>query len=376
MTVQGNGFSAYSDVTILCQFGNETSLAYIVGNKVIHCKSPSSHDDNNVTFSLVQASRYGNIPISNTDLSFQYYSSPKLVKVTPDNGPALGGYEISIHIEGLGSIGISLTLSFTSVADQSHVTYTKDVKVLNESTLQVVTPPSPMGSNGGMVVIRVSGNGQDYSTDGVYYNYTESAILHSFYPSEVIEASCFNLTIQVDSLYTSSSHCTIGGGSNYPASNGEVAGIVTCNNVCLDVHEGPYQVGLVLDNDVFLPASNDIQVRRRINAKDTTPFMGSAEGGTLVTIWGEFQDWSSQLYCFFGEHSTLAKAINDTAIQCITPPISMLEEDLLVTEDNLLGVNVDVAPSYHHQSTTRDDITSSMVFNYYEKEVIDSITPR
>ena len=151
---------------------------------------------------------------------------------------------------------------------------------------------------------------------------------------------------------------------------------MTCNNVCLDVHEGSYQVGLMLENNIFLPASNDIQVRRRINANEITPFMGSAEGGTLVIVRGEFQDWSSQLYCFFGEYSTLATLINDTAIQCVTPPISILEEDLLVLEDNLLGVKVYVAPSYHHQSTTGDDITSSMVFNYYEKEVIDSITPR
>jgi len=374
VTVQGIGFSAYSDVNILCQFGNEIFAAHIMDDEHIHCKTPSlSHDDNNVTFTLVQSSQLGSIPISNTNLTFQYYSQPKLVKVTPDNGPASGGHEISLHIEGLTDIRSSFTLSFTSVADQSYVTYTKDVKLLNQSTLQAIKPPSPTGSDGGMVVIQVSGNGQDYSTDGFYYNYTESAIVHSFYPNEVVEGSCFNLTILVDNLYTSSSHCTIGD-NRYPASNGEVAGIVICNDACLDVHEGPYQVGLMLDNNVFLPASNDIQVRHRINAKQMTPFMGSVEGGTLVTIEGEFQEWSSQLYCFFGEHSILATAINDTAIQCITPPISMLEDDLLELDDNLLGVNVRVAP--YHQSSTKDDITSSMVFNYYEKEVIDSVTPR
>jgi len=376
VTVQGISFSAYSDVNILCQFGNEISAAHIMDDEHIHCKTPSSsHDDDNVTFTLVQSSRYGNIPISNTDLSFQYYSQPKLVAITPDNGPASGGHEISLNIDGVTDIRSSLTLSFTSVADQSHATYTKDVKLLNQSTLQVITPPSPYGSDGGVVIIRISGNGQDFSTDRVYYNYTESAVLQSFYPNEVVEGSCFNLTILVDNLYTSPSHCVIGGSSNYPASK-EVAGVVTCNSVCLDVHEGQYQVGLLLDNNIVLPSSNDIQVRRRINAEEMTPFMGSAEGGTLVIVRGEFQDWSSQLYCFFGEHSTLATAINDTAIQCITPPMSMLEEDLLALEDNLLGVKVYVAPLYHHQSTTRDDITSSMVFNYYKKEVIESVKPR
>jgi len=371
VTVQGIGFSAYSDVNIFCQFGNEISAAHIMDDEHIHCKTPSSRDDNNVTFTLVQATQFRNMPISNTDLSFQYYSSPKLITITPDNGPASGGHMINLHIEGLSRS--SFTLSFTSVVDQSHVTYTKDVKFLNRTTLQVMTPPSPSGSGGGMVVIRISGNGQDYSTDGVYYNYTESAILHSFYPSEVVEGSCFNLTMQVGRLYTSPSHCTIGGGSNYPA-NGEVAGIVTCNDVCLDAHEGLYQVGLMLDNDVFLPASKDIQVRRQINAEEMTPFMGPIDGGTRVIVRGEFQDWSSQLYCFFGEHSTLATLINDTAVQCITPSIS-IEEDLLEeVEDNLVGVKVYVAPSYH-QSTTRDG-SNSMVFSHYEKEVIDSITPR
>ena len=69
---------------------------------------------------------------------------------------------------------------------------------LSESILQVTTPPSPMGGNGGMVTVYLSLNGRGFSGGGMYYNFTESAFIQSFYPSVVTEGSCFNLTMVVD----------------------------------------------------------------------------------------------------------------------------------------------------------------------------------
>ena len=310
--VHGVGFAAYSEAKasckIECRFGNELSTATVVDDETIFCSTPSYEMAGDVPFVLVQSSPHAApTNISSSDTTFLYYWPPKLVACYPDSGPASGDTKIlcqvnELHGEGFSRTGSPFQCSFSSIANESRVAYSNTVEVVSESTLAISSPPSPLGSKGGAVTIRLSRNGQDFSSHGLYYNYTESTFIQSVHPHQVTEGSCFNLTLLVDNLFSSQVHgykISIGG-QVFPANQDLVLGTINCE-LCLDLHEGYHQVGLLSPNGVFTNAGLDLEVKLQIKIAKVTPPIGPTDGRTSVTVEGEeFDAWDDQLYCFFG----------------------------------------------------------------------------
>ncbi|KAL7555309.1 hypothetical protein ACHAWF_019001 [Thalassiosira exigua] len=368
--VHGVGFASYRDANVSCYFGHQTTStdAEITDDETVQCTSPSSEIEGHTALTLVLTNVHGHPVSISTSAEYQYYMPPQLDLCTPDNGPASGGVEIKLLGKGFSGIGSPPSIRFMSVTEPSKVTYSTDVKLESEHELVVKTPNSPDGSEGGISIVTLSRNGQDYSTSGIYYNYAESTFIRSFKPGQVMESSCFNLTMVVENLISPPSQCVIGN-ANFTAKQGLISGTVVCD-VCLDLREGRHQVGLLTENAVFTRASLELDVRSQLNITDIAPAMGPLSGGTVLTIKGEdFEVWREPLYCFFGEEvRALATVLNDNVAQCVAPASSVANK-----------VNVHVAPL--GQFLTREgnvqvSLASGSTFEYYEAESIDSFSPR
>lgn len=361
LSVNGVGFAAFSEEPVLCQFGNEMSIAEIADDRTIFCLVPSSSVNGEVVFTLVQANNHGFASISTSDLTFLYYLPTKLVTCIPALGLANGGSMVQIHGDFLCEVECDYLVSFTSIADSTRVTHSTTVQMITSSVIEVTTPPSPMGSSGGMVLIQVSRNsGHDFSA-GLYYQYTESAIIQSFYPHQVMETSCFDLTFVVGNIGFSGASCFIGL-QKYLAHRDLAGGKVSCS-VCLDLRVGSYQVGLLTDNNEFLLASEELSVEGNIDLLKLIPPEGPFGGGTVVLVEGsrDFSIWGCQLFCFFGARRSAAKILNSTLLQCITPASNSTKE------------LVHIAPYYH---SIVNESNSILNFRYYVQENIHYVKPR
>lgn len=357
--VHGYGFLPYYDTDVLCQFGNDASPADIIDDEIVSCVAPPN-TDGAVDFRLVQSSKYSQMPISN-NVIFNYHLPLMLLKIAPDGGPSGGGSEVQLFGTSFKlEDGSPVLVRFASTIDPNQVGYAKDVSVISEDKLTVQVPASPSGSDGGMTIVQVSLNGQEYSS-GIFYNYTKSSYIHSFYPMHIVENVCFNLTFNVDNLMASPKHCMIDGIA-LPALRDAVDGTVFCDMKCLQLASGTHTVSLELENHVSVQAVNDLQVNL-ISFTDLMPSKGPMDGGTnVVVLGGGFEAWNDgQLHCLFGDDFTSARILDDTTIECSSPSSTFEGEKLFY-----------LAPL--HQIPTSS--SHPLPFTYYEGEVVDSFAPK
>ena len=115
---------------------------------------------------------------------FEYVAMPRVSKVVPSAGPLRGGSVVVIHGEDLPTDGDVMCSLGGRVADGESVT---------SSTMRCLAPEADAA---GLYTVEVSGNGADFSRDGVKYLVQESPEITALRPSVGPEAGGTAITVE------------------------------------------------------------------------------------------------------------------------------------------------------------------------------------
>lgn len=162
IVIYGSGFIP-NDGAVCVIENKDVKPTSITWNKVI-CPLPKSS---------LGSTYYGNVPlevsVNGIDFQkyprgFQYYEQPTVSGIKPTSGPVSGGALISVY----GG-------PFVSNFEAANVTcsigdFISSAKVVDENTIQCISPVMERPKNGTMLNVRVSLNGQDYTTNTNTYS--------------------------------------------------------------------------------------------------------------------------------------------------------------------------------------------------------------
>ena len=184
--------------------------------------------------------------------------------------------------------------------------------------LHCITPEHAAG----MVSVEVSMNRQQFSTDGVQYEYVELSLYGVSPVSGPVRGGTL-VTLSGVGLYGSEStglYCMFGEWGVVEASY-EGVGMLRC--VSPDV-QGSLSQGLVsvqvLNDDVLYMSSVAYWYEVEVVVSSIWPVSGLMSGGTLVAVYGSnLMSVGASVYCKFGGVSSLARVASGEMLHCSSP---------------------------------------------------------
>lgn len=156
---------------IACKFGSSAVPAKFISDKVIHCTSPPN------PAGVVSAEVTSNgVDFSLSGKAFTYYPGARVGSIWPALGPASKGGTV-VTIRGTGFENTSeLSCAFGDVAGI-------ETTWLASTVLLCKSPPHRPG----LVSVRVSNNGVDFSSDTLNFLYVNDATVGDFKPKQILE---------------------------------------------------------------------------------------------------------------------------------------------------------------------------------------------
>ena len=319
MVFRGANFQNSSS-SLSCIFGGAVYVeAKFRSTSMVECVTPPSLNKGarNVTVALT----YNNQSMHTVRRElFQYTPIPIAAEIYPSLGPMQGGTVVTISGSYFDTRGHA-----TCMFDDSQHTKTS-ANVINSTHMQCKTPTDMTAARA--LAVHPSFNGADHVDGKLLFNVYPDPMLDNIAPTEgaagsQIALSGIGLDIP-DAVYT----CRFGSNSNtYVVNHGvylQNERIVQC--VVPDIHVtenfAPTKVDVSLNggND-YTDSDVTFQYRRNVLFVSFSPTMGSEIGATAVQISGAYFYNTATIGCTFGKQkTTFATYINDTNIECVSPP--------------------------------------------------------
>ena len=380
--VEVSGLEPYAD-GLLCSFGGgRTSQLGLLNATHGRCISPpGGKGGGQVEFSVLREINAPSgrrlkqaVGMSSSRLHFSYRDPPKILVVTPRQGPSAGGTVVQIVTDANDALlPVSpLAVRLTSRSSSSRIAFARAITFGADGTVTAVLPPSPDGSNGGTCLIEFSLNGQEYAYGGATFTFTPSMYIQKISPPMVPAMSEIDIAVFGDNFGNVSTPlwCRINGITEDAAwiSNG----MVQCP-IPESLKPGTYKLELSSNNVDFFSAPSELLVRPEIRVIGASSLFGPIRGGGKVTMRGAgFQDSGEVLHCVFGEERVKAVVVDDTQIQCKVPPRPI---------PGSCPIFLSIDPSLHSSfsdgqvRTSSDVLDANLVFHYYADEVIVNVEP-
>lgn len=343
ISVYGSGFMANDNAT--CIIGNkEVKATLVTWNKVV-CPIPETAADFFGTVPL-------EITVNGADFKkfprgFQYYPQPIVNSVEPLSGPVTGGSMLTVY-GGPFNSKFDLANLTCAIGD-----FYSQAIVIDVNSLQCVSPSMERPKNGTSLPVRISLNGQDYTTNS--HSYSVYGLLDSA-PKGGLFTGGTEVLIKGFGFYNNEPRCRFGIESNNIVVE---AKLIDENHLICTVPTGfkipsgsqlpldiPLEIGF--SDGKFHPwTRTDNKFRLYENPKilSITPVFGYIDVRTEINITADVKKgfypaltgWKSaneldvmhSIVCRFGGYGDVpAVYLNKTNIRCMTPDTKLLRKDL------------------------------------------------
>lgn len=333
VVIIGDNFIASPSLT--CRFGREdaTPASWLSSTRVscLIPASPGGPHDVSLTVSN-NAQDFAFEP-----LVFTYLAAFTLTKIEPIAGPVDGGTEVTLTGTGLSKtgpwacvFGQALAVAATQLMTE-HLRCRSPLHPPGQVQLRVFRSPSPLGSAvSGAISAATIGTLQDF---GLSFEYQDSVFISSVEPRSGSSLGGTPVTLRGFG-FENAAIITCGFGEQ----NGELltspavqasTGLAVCSSpphspgkrsISTD---GPFvvSVALSLNGDDFSGGGPQYVYYKPVQVLGLFPAVGSANGGTVVTVVGQQFLPSEDLSCRFGAFAVSpAEFISSEAIRCSAPP--------------------------------------------------------
>lgn len=390
---------------------------HVLNDSVLECASPASPIE--WTVSVTVALSYNNternlIPGTNGDsdgpgssLQFNFYAAELVSAIRPSSGPLRGGTKVTVigsnfrNTTNLVARFISSGISNT-VTEKENVfgatSTTVPARFVSTEELTVEAPSSPLDSEGGLFFVEISSNGFDFvpRRSSPLFSYDASEpFVEELHPVVIRESGGVLLSIRGTSFpetYPSTLACVFGDNILVLAFR-HSSELLTC--VAPSRPPGAVAVTITFnDQPVASGVELTVEYMHALRILSSSPVLGPAKGGTIVTILGEGFHPQEAYMCAFGLSQTPVSAtfVNSTAVTCNAPPIlfSQYEGDgvlqVWVVHDepttsgsnNSYEITLTGEPTGIVLTTTEDDIDVAptlLTFQYYDDIEIFRVRP-
>ena len=407
VSVVGSGFGN-SDVDgdddsmlkTYCVFGKFQSPATVISSTELQCLTPNAldpdstsdeDDDLAVDFSVVVRHPYNEVAAGVAtavdNLTFSYQQVPKVTLLTPGVGSVHGGTTVTISGENFGTHPLVRFSPLDDDANKKPNAYALKVTVLSSSKIEVVTPAMHAGWN----AIEIStNNGHDFSVNNAQFKFDTSPADIAIEPSVVPEMSDVTVTISGSNFVRSAPHllkCKVG--------DVELQGlwvsdnVVTCVLEAGDIRADVYKVSLSMNGGVDYVEGPALVVRPSIELVSLFPSRGPSRGTTDIFVEGLNFDAEYNIVCIFNEKEIVPTVVtSESSLSCKSPSMrrfgyedshSEFVEKSVPFQLGLASIDSSgQATSLLLESTagvSADKMSNGLKFEYYDEEIVESVTP-
>ena len=330
IVVSGTGF--INSTSLLCRFGEVVvPISAYFNDTHIMCNSPA-HAAGDV---CLDVSNNG-VDFTSDCIRYKYYEGPWIESISPQHGPLSGETLVTINGKRLNG-----TSTYCKFGESKIVTATS-------SSYGVAECRSPPHS-AGYVAIEISHNGIDFSTSGVQFLFTGSAIVTGIYPSSGSESGGTNITISGnDFMQKGLLQCIFDKRYVVPAK-----WIARSAITCVTPAHQPGIISVEVSDNGQQKCIGSANFTYQTRAAVTTifPEKGSVFGGAIVDIYGTGFVNSSSLTCKFGRLYIAGKFVNSTYMRCRSPA-RMAGKVLFQVSNNKIDFTEDKVFFVYMEATT------------------------
>ena len=296
VTVTGTNFTASG--TLVCRFGSTRVTATWSSATRLRCDSPAS-----AAGPVQLAVSNNNQDFSTTSSTFTYYANPTVTSLAPTAGPVLGGS--AVVVSGTNFVSGNLFCKFgAQVASAAFI---------NSGSALCTSPAGSAGS----IVVEISNNNQDYTTNGVTYLFQAAAAVTSLLPVTGPVVGNTTVTVRGINFVGTTIFCKFG-----TATQSQATIVSNTTVMCVSPPASAGVVGVEISNNNQDFTSNSVQFTYQTGANITllVPSSGPVRGGTVVTVYGSNFVNSQTLMCSVGTQSGVqATWATSTRLTCIVP---------------------------------------------------------
>jgi len=351
--LMGSNFANTTD--LVCSFGEQYSEAIFVNENRLLCVPPAQSSltgpESRVAVSLNGAD------MGTITATYRYVPPIQVIGTIPSVGVTTGGTEIQILGSGFSPEGKNVLCRLGNAAPI-------EATVVSDTLVKCLSPPSDEG----IVSIKVTNNGLDYSTDQIQFTYLASPNIVSITPTVVAGSAERLITVYGEGFVSGSLYCVF----QIEPSTAQYTPAVTLTPVLAECMTPSLvdtkktimaQIGVTISTSESPHPDNmlDMIYYGETGVRSILPSSGPNSGGTLVAVSGHNFVESPHALCRFGTTKVQALIVNETLLTCVSPPLATEVETMRVpVEISLNGV---------------DFFGESLGFQYYEGVDLDGLSP-
>lgn len=320
-----------------CCFDSTRMPATFVNDSVLECRAPYLGGARSVSIRVSYNGRdcYNSGP----PLVYTFDLLISVKRMSPAVGSQLGGTMVTM--EGTNFVQDSSACFFGD--RRASVS-----RVISSSRMECQSPPQLAAKR---ERVAVSNNGADFSFDATFFTYLDAESVLGVFPHRVASRRSGMVTLTVANIVNVASlSCFF--------DDVRVSAIFRFSNKvqCAVPRLGPGHKKVYVSNDGIMKSRNfaELEVVNPPVIVSTQPAEGSLAGGAVVKIEGSRLDIVS--HCRFGDFEVVARLVNPSRVECISPPrvaageVSLqlvsygadLLDDLLIFKYTSAGVAVDI----------------------------------
>ena len=266
-------------------------------------------------------------------MMYTYQAAPVVSSLSPSSGPTKGSTTVRVfgtHFEG----GLRYECKYAGATD--------DVDKVVAATYMdgdIVCETAPMGM--GSMVLEVTVNGVDYSSQAVPYNVYGEPVVWGVSPTGAVTSGNTTLTIGGHALAGGSHYkCRLHGmavNASMVASYDVVHSSIVCVSPSSASASRHTSLEVSLNGQQFSSGSVQLVLYDTPVVTSLSPSSGPVLGGTEVLVMGNHFESLSEIVCKFGERTSVAQVVimNDTNtnVTCMSPHALDVGVTALITQD-------------------------------------------
>jgi hypothetical protein len=348
VAVVGEGF--YDGGGLLCRFGSLSPMeATFVSSTLVLCPAPPS-DAGAVH---VEVSNNG-ADFTANGVSFLFVEPPQLLLVTPAMVSVRGGTVLTVYGQGFVD-GSSFCVFSTPDSEPIRVA----ANVRTAATLECAAPAVAAGR----ISVAVAVNSQDAVdlASSLTVEFFKPPRVNTAEPSHGPVAGATNVTFTGEGFRSSPEARCRFGDVKVPAWVLSSTRVI-CQTPRAAVPTGAGSPGVAVElswNDVeYFPTGLAFQYDAPVTLQAVRPQLGSANGGTTLTISASNLLVAAEATCIIGNAVVPAKVLSPQSLQCVTPPAEPGRTSVRVS---LNGVDATI---------------QSIDYLYIKPAVVESVSPK
>ena len=314
--IYGSGLSVSG---LMCQFGNAISTMAVFSDSHVSCVTPQQSA---VSVAVLSFSVNGE-QFSSTGFVFRYVAEPILWSLSPALGPEIGGTRVYLQGANLGPRS-GVLCQFGSTGPPVSARWESD------DLVSCVTPAMMPG----LVDVRLSTNGQQFSSSSISFTYYSREQLVSSTPA--VCPAYGSLTVSVTGsgfLNTSSLACMFGGisvGATYVSATELTCRcppkVTSSRSMLTAAASSSVSLSISVNGLDFVSNQLPFSYYDNVIVQAVSPVAGSYVGGTLVTVTVSGQPLTARddVQCVFGSVGVAPGVVSltgprVTTVSCSSP---------------------------------------------------------